>query len=163
MQLGPPQLSRWYDYVANSGLSLVLKCAADRIFSSLAVTTLVWTKRPFRNSWTQILLSVLSFGGLFLFHVETKANKLQGSELFPLNKQGILLLCADVQQPYTENPISLSILSYCSEIHFIFSFFLMGPILWTLSQRVREVVPVALLRDYLHFLESKEEHLVSQM
>lgn len=172
MQLGPPSCRDDTIMWLIQAFRWCLSVQPTVFFSSLAVTTLVWMKRPFRNSWTQILFSVLSFGGLFLFRVDTKANKLQGSELFPLNKQGILPLCADVQQPYTENPILLSIVSYCSEIHFIFFFSWWGQYsqrvfffsrLWTLSQQVREVVPVALLRDFLHFLESKEEHLVSQM
>lgn len=128
MQLGPPSCRDDTIMWLIQAFRWCLSVQPTVFFSSLAVTTLVWMKRPFRNSWTQILFSVLSFGGLFLFRVDTKANKLQGSELFPLNKQGILPLCADVQQPYTENTILLSIVSYCSEIHFIFFFFLMGPI-----------------------------------
>lgn len=145
---------------------MVLKCAASRFFLFF-FSALQWRPQCEWGGHSEIarhkfFSQFCLFGGLFPFRVDTKANKLQGSELFPLTKQGILPLCADVQQPYTENLFLLSIC--CSEINFSFVFFSDGAnlhsvyffsILWTLSQWVREVVPVALLQDYSHFFGIK--------
>ena len=153
---------------------MVLKCAASRFFLFF-FSALQWRPQCEWGGHSEIarhkfFSQFCLFGGLFPFRVDTKANKLQGSELFPLTKQGILPLCADVQQPYTENLFLLSIC--CSEINFSFVFFPMGLIFTAcIFFQYCELCPSELEKlcqlPYYEiiriFLESKEEHLASQM